>query len=673
MQLTSVSRAENRPETGTARRPVESCPVQIPGQLPFSPPLAAAAPTPRAEESPWPFSHATQYVPGEQGQVQPVLKVPFHASETTLGGVPQSFQDASGGTHHALISPDRTQLRVLKSSGELDFCFKSPNYVQQVEYQAQTDTYYVRSNETIHALSGKDGSEIATISPEKANCLGKMTLLENGDLALVQPLDTFWNGSVVVLKPDLTPRWNRDIDIATNGLLDVGRGHMAVFKDGDDLAVLDDKGQEVLRSKDPSLYSPIVHEGRLMFLEAHPSKYDRKYKQVVRYDSATGKVTRVKVSAEADRIIPLPRGGFLLEDGEAGHPHLSVYNGEGERVKQFKFPPDRYARQLHLSDDGKTALVVLGDGEASLYRLDLEPHPSAWNLVGLQGAEKPEPIYQRPGGFTPALLSNGQVAIFHGGGIDLDGRRLDSTQELLQAVGPEVRLASSTHPMSSISVNEKSRGSGSLDKLLCDVQQQYKLPDVRVSSPDRQPYLTPDDCMNFPLPCLGAMPAAQKLTLVDTERVLRSLLREEPTTMQAFGDWKLELGQDALRLTDAEGQQRYRGGAFSAALPVQLGPEKFVAAVGNGDLVWLKPLKHDFASETYSLGEPIRGLELSPDGRSVLATTGSGARLEFSPPELGGGLKDATAPPPPPEGKAGVHETGTTVQVGGVIIRKKRA
>lgn len=644
--------------------------MQIPSRLASNSPVPASSRAPRTEEPAWPFSHATQYVPGEGGAVQPVLKVPFSASQATLGGVPQTFEDKEGGRHHALISPDRKMLRVFQPSGKLDFCFQSPNFVQQVEYQAASDTYYVRSNETIHAL--KDGQEIATISPESTNCLGQMKVLSNGDLTLVQSLDTFWNGRVTTLTPDLGVRWQKDIDIAANGVLDVGNGHTAVFKDGDDLAVLNASGEEVLRSKDPALYSPIVHEGRLLFLESHPSKYDRKFKQVVSYDSSTGEVRRSKVSAEADRIVPLPGGKFMVEDGDAGHPRLTVYDAEGEKLKSFKFPDDRYARQLHVAQDGKTALLVLGDTDYDLYRLNLEPSESAWNLIGPGKAEKPEPIFSRQGAFTPALLTNGQLAIFHSEGIELDGRKLGGTAELLQAVGPDVQVATDQVPMSYISVNERTRQAGPLDKLLCDVQADFKLSSARVAQPGAEPYLTPDACMNFPLPALGAMPVAGHLTAVDTARVLRSLLRSEATTMQAFGDWKLELGTDRLTLTDAEGKQKAEFGSFTAALPVSLGDQKFVAAVGEGSLVWLKPLKHEFARETYSLGEPISGLELSPDGRSVVASTVNGMRLDFAPPDFGGGLKDATAPPPEPEAPVGLRETASTVQVGGIVIRKRR-
>ncbi len=603
--------------------------------------------------------------------MQPVVKVPFYAKERGAVNAPQTFQDASGVVHHALISPGRTELRVLQSTGQLDFVFKSPNYVQEVVYQPASDTYYVRSNTTIHALSGKDGSEMATISPDQANCLGKMTILSTGDLALVQGLEGIDKGAVTTLKPDLTPRWSRNIDMETNGVLDVGHGHMAVFRDGDDLAVLDASGNEVLRSKSPALYSPIVHDGHLMFIESHPSKWNAKYKEVVRYDSSTGEVRRTKVSKEADRIIPLPDGKFMLEDGGAGHPHISVYDADGERVKSFKFPDDRYARQLHVARDGKTALLVLGDTRYDLYKLDLEPQRSAWNLVGLSPAEHPEPILQRQGSFTPALLSNGQLAVFHSEGIELDGKRLGSTREFLQAVGPGVELDSDRLPMSYISVNERTRSGATLDQVLCDVESDHKLADALVTAPGNRPYITPDACLNFPLPALGAMPVAAHLTVADTDRVLRSLFREEATTLRVFGDATLELAKDKLTLTDGDGQQHMAFGAYTAALPLALGEKKFVAAVGQGDLVWLRPVKYAFAEERYNLGEPISGLELADNGQSVLVTTASGARLAFTPPG-GAVVQNAEAPPPPRETQAGVHETMSTVQVGGVTIRKRR-
>ena len=406
-----------------------------------------------------------------------------------------------------------------------------------------------------------------------------------------------------------------------------------------------------------------------MFLEAHPSKYDRQWNEVVSYDSRTGEVQRTKLSAPADRIIPLPGGRFMVEDGDPMQPHLSLYDAEGEKRKSFKFPNDRVARQLHVSGDGKTALLVLGGTRSELYRLDLDPSESAWNFIGLGKSVRPQPIVSRDGGMTPALLSSGQLAIFHNEGVDLDGRRLGSISEFLQAVGPDAQLATDQLPMGTS--NERTRRAGPLDKLLCDVQADFQLPSARLTEPALEPYLTPDSCFNFPLPALGAMPVAGHLTAADTARVLRSLFQSETTTMQAFGDWKLELAPGQLNLTDSEGNEKAAFGTFTAALPVSLGERKFVAAVGQGSLVWLKPNKHDFERETYSLGEPIHGLELSPDGRSVIASTVNGARLQFVPPDFGAGMQDASTPPPE-EASVGLRETASTVQVGGVIIRKKR-
>ncbi len=637
--------------------------------MPSNQPVTASSAAPRGEEIVWPFSHATQYVPSENGQVQPVLKIPFNASILGGSGEPQTFVDKMGGRRHALISPDRTRLTVFQASGQLDLCFTSPDSVHQVEYQAESDTYYVRSATTIHAL--KDGREIATISPMQVGGMGAMTLLGNGDLTVGRVLDGYpYRSSVVTLTPDLTPRWNREVDMQLDGLLDVGNGHVAVYDDGEAIVVLDATGNEVFRSQDPSLQSPIVHDGRLMFLESKPGKYAKKYKEVVSFDSGTGKVRRSRIGAEAEQIIPLPGGRFMVEDGEFGQPHFSVYDADGDKLKSFKFS-SRYPRQLHVAQDGKTALLVAGDVGNELYQLDLEPQDSAWNLLGIRPDEKPKPVFQHGGSFRPALLTNGQVAIFHHEGIEYGGRRLSSTRELLDAVGPGVELATNQVEMSSTRFNGRVRLAGPLGQLLSEVQRDYKLPSSLVTRPDNKPYLTPDSCMNFPLPCLGAMPVAQTLTVADTGRVLRSLFKEEPTALREFENWKLELTADQLNLTDPAGQKRSRPGAFSAALPLALGEERFVAAVSEGNLLWLKPSQLNFVEETYSLGEPVTGLELGPDGRSVLASTASGARLEFTPPNFGTAVKDATEPPPPPEGKAGVHETASTVQVGGVIIRKR--
>lgn len=641
----------------------------IPGQLPANRSLPAPA-SGRAEEPAWPFSHATQYVPGEQGQVQPVLKVPYYVSRNRESAPPACFVDKNGARHHALVSPDRTMLRVLDEHGKLEFTFRAPDYVQQVEYQAGTHTYYVRSSQAIFALSGKDGSELATISPEKLSCLGEMAVLDTGDLCLVTPLETFKNGHILLLKPDLSPGWSVPSEIATKRVLDVGQGQVAVFNDGEELAVLNAQGEEVLRSKDPRLYSPIVHNGRLLFLEHKPDKYKRNSLEVVSYEAATGKVTRSPVGPEAERIVPLPEGRFLIEEGELARPVVSVFDSDGELIRRFKFPKDCFLRQMHVSRDGTTALAVTGDDPKALYRLDLQASESGWKLLGGK-TEKPQAILVRDAPFLPALFSNGKMAVFDSRGIEIEGRHFSTTSEFLEAMGAGVELASARCATTASSHESSHSAPARLDVLLSDVEKQFKLPSARLASPALNPYVTTDGCMNFPLPALGAMPMASQLSLADTDRVLRGLLREQSSQLTVFDDWKLELSNEKLSLCDPEGVTRSKHGLYTAALPLRLGEEKFVAAVGEGSLIWLRPRKWDFEEEVYSLGEPIASLTLSPDGRSVVATTVSGARLDFTPPGSPA-MQQAEALPDRSEARSGVLEGSSMIQVGGVTIRKRR-
>ncbi|MEW6278044.1 MAG: hypothetical protein AB1758_05430, partial [Candidatus Eremiobacterota bacterium] len=601
-----------------------------------------------------------------------------------------------GEVRHNLISPDRTTLTVADASGQPLFNYRSPDYVQQVQFDPVRGHSYVRTSAGIVALD-REGNEVGSVMPERLNCLGSMKLLSTGELAVAIPLETFKDGQVLVLNPDLSPKWQHTSKLATDCLLDVGNGHVAAYDDGEGLEVLDAGGCVRCQTDHLKLYSPIVHEGRLMFLESQPSKYKQEYANVVRYDSATGEVDRFRVGSEAERIVPLPGGGFLLDEGPAAHPHITAYDRDGRRIGSYKFPDDTYPRQLHLSNDGKTALLVAdGDGHGGgsrLYRLDLTPGRRGL-LAALKGSSRPQPAYTRQGGFLPAMLPDGRLFVAHEGGVEELGpsgtpvKSYAGTREFLEEVGPDTPLGTTRYPLSYIAHDATEFTPARLDAWLESAHKRFKLSGGLMAVPPApgSVFVTPDGCLNFALPAVSQLPASVALAVGGTQEALKRILTAQVLDRPEMAETSFP-GQPGLKLRQTTEELQVVGpdgksatvfspentGPYRLAVPLTVEGRPMVAgSTDDAKLVWYDPSKSSGSAQVFDLGGRVAQLGLSADGASVAATTEQGAFLLFTPPGQGV-LQAPERLAPGPAQATGVSEGVSSVRVGGVIIRKRRA
>lgn len=635
--------------------------------LASTPPPRPAQPPPTAPEAAWPQDSATLYVPQPEGGFQPVVKVPVQHRE-------RYSTEVAPGVHRA-IAPDRRTLRVLDAQGREKFAFQAPDYVQQAEYEPKSDTWFVRSSKAVHAVDAT-GQEIGRLEPEGMSCLGDMKLLSTGDLVLAMPKGTFEGGNVTLLGADLQPKWTTETKVKAEHLLDLGHGHIAVFHDGEALTVLDADGKVKLEEDDLKLYSALVHEDRLLFLRSLPSKYDRKSAEAVRYDAATGEIRRTKVGREAERFVPLPGGGYLMEEGPAGHPRVRVYDHKGKEVRDFKFP-DGFLRQLHLSRDGRTALAVLGDETKRLYRLDLAEKPGF--LKGLLG-EEPQPLLEQKEHFTPALLADGRIALFSRQGVeamDLQGlhRQPMTMQEVLQA-----EVVSSKRPTSFAAAESSDGFPERLDALLNRAHNDYGL-----AVPQGPLFVTADDCLNFALPAVSSLPFTVGRAVDASHDLLRRTLFDEKTSTpekQAFPgrpEWNLEFGRETMKVTGpGEADERFlpgmgagyshtRGSAFSTAVPLMEGERPMVAAATSDARVqWIDVLRGRDGVQSYDVGSQVK--ELSVEEGAVVAVTSDGSFLRLDAP----GASPAQAEEPvAPETAGDIEVADDVVRIGGIVITRR--
>lgn len=653
-------------------------------------PLAVAMTAPRAAadqpSEELPFGSATVYIPQGGESYQPIRKLPLESYRR----LDTEVRSQTGQVRHNVISPDRRTLTAVDTTGTSLFQYHSPDYVQQVQFDPRSENSYVRTSHGIVVLDPQ-GQELGSVTPENLNCLGKMTLLSTGDLALAIPLGTFKDGNVVVLGPDLTPRWQSRTALATDEVLDVGQGHIAVYDDGEGLEVRDAQGNLRCESDSLKLYSPLVHEGRLMFLESKPSKYKQDYANLVRYDSATGEVERFKVSAEADRIVPLPGGGFLLDEGAAAHPHITAYDENGKLMASFKFPDDTYPRGLHLSKDGKTVLMAAdGDGHGGggrLYRLDLATRQRT--LLGGVKAQRPQPIYRNQG-FVPGMLADGRIFVVHREGVELLGEGAKSyanAGEFLQDVGSDSGMGSTRYPLSYIAHQSTEFTPCRLDAALDAAARSLKVSSGLMAAPPPpgSVFVTPDDCINFALPLVNQMPVALARAVGGSEEVVKRILTAQVLDRPELTETPFP-GQPQLKLRQNEGELSVEGngasrrifspdnvGPYRLAVPVMMNGQPMVAAATrDSKLVWYDPEKNSGSALVFDVGSPVNRLGLTEDGGSIAASTDAGSYVIFTPP----GSKSLQVPEqlaPESSSAPAVVESMSTLRVGGVVIKKRRA
>lgn len=624
-----------------------------------------AATPPTADEPRWPEDSATLYIPTDGG-FQPIVKVPVqsHGRYAT---------EVAPGVHRA-VTPDRRTLRVLDAQGHERFSFESPDFVQQAEYEPKSDTWFVRSSKAVHALDGA-GQEIGRIEPEGMTCLGDMELLSTGDLVLAIPTGSFRDGRVLKLGADLQPKWTMETKVRAEHVLDVGNGHVAVFHDGEDLTILDAEGKVRLEEDDLKLYSATVHEGRLLFLRSRPGKYDRKSAEAVRYDSATGEIRRTKVGREAERFVPLPGGGYLLEEGEPGHPRVRVYDARGKEARDFKLP-DGFLRQLHLARDGRTALAVLGDDSKRMFRLDLGEKPGF--LKGLLG-EEPPLIHEAADHFTPALLADGRIAVFSAQGVetmDLEGgnRQPVRTEDI-----PRLQVASSKCPTSFAAAESSDATPGRLDAILNGSRYQYG-----IQAPAGSLFVTADDCLNFALPTISSLPFTVGRAVEASHDLLKRTLfadKAETPEKQPFPgrpEWNLEFGRESMKVTGpADASQSFlpgmggggaRNAAFSTAVPLMEGERPLVAAATSDARVqWIDVQEGREGVQAYDVGSPVQ--ELSLEKGAVVAKTADGAFLRLEAP--GVEPPEPEAPAEPAAAQGGIEVAEDVVRIGGIVITRR--
>ncbi len=649
-------------------------------------PVALTAPRAAVSQPPvedLPFGSATVYIPRGNESYQPIRKIPLDGYRRLSTEV----RSESGQVRHNLIAPDRKTLSVVDTTGTPLFHYHSPDYVQQVQFDPRSQNSYVRTSHGIVVLDPK-GQEVGSVMPESLNCLGNMTLLATGDVALAIPLGTFKDGNVMVLGPDLAPRWQSRTELAIDQVLDVGQGHIAVYDDGEGLQVRDAQGNLKCESDSLKLYSPLVHEGRLLFLESKPTKYKQEYANLVRYDSATGEVERFKVSAEADRIVPLPGGGFLLDEGPAAHPHITAYDADGKLMASFKFPDDTYPRGLHLSQDGKTVLMAAdGDGHGGggrLYRLDLGA-PAQRNLLGKVKAQRPEPIYRNQG-FVPGMLADGRIFVVHRQGVELLGvKSYANAGEFLQDIGPDTAMGSARYPLSSIAHQSTESTPCRLDAALDAAARSLKVSGGMMAAPPSpgSVFVTPDDCINFALP-ISPLPAAVFQAVGGSEEAMRRLLTAQvldrpqlaETPFPGRPELKLRQTQEEITVESPGKSTRVfppdNVGPHRLAIPVMMGGAPMVAsATQDAKLVWHNPEKSSGSALVFDVGSPVSQLGLTSDGGSIAASTDAGGFVIFTPP----GARSLQVPDqlaPEATATSAVVEGETTLRVGGVVIRKRR-
>lgn len=588
-----------------------------------------------------------QYMPNEHGGYNPYARVP------------RSTRDVAEGEHNvAVVAPGSREIAVVDRRGR-ELFRHGGEMLQGVRYQPTRDSFVVQDYGAIDVISARDGALKARIEPENASHQTSLNVLSDGRVLLnVARYDL--QGQLVMLKPDLEPEWTHPTGLLNARSMELPDGKIAAFA-GPHLEICDARGAIVHRS-DKMLSDPQLKDGKLYYLEAKWMKQlagrvgERSNAVVLcQHDLQTGLTRTTPTSDNCETLTLLHDGRILLSERAAHHYAMVVHDADGKMEKRFKLPEDGVSGSLELSADGKKAFVMEGSVLATpvVFRLQ---------QLDLEKMEMTE-VYRSPNPFLVASLTDGRTALFEKTGVRIleDGSHFATQKEFVQSLPEGVGPAHAVAESQASNFTSPGPGPARWDRLFQRVQQVVELEGAAaLTARPGESFVTYDNCVNFMLPAVDALPAAVaaasrpvKVSDLFHEKALPVWLSRETSGYSILGD---------------DGEKKTFYGRFNHVLPFLAEERPVVAATEGNILKWWDP-KRLPTPINYNAGEPIVSLEPGQDGASVIARTESGQILHLYPDKLDK-LREDTPPAPDDQPVGNLQENRDGIRLPGVFIRK---
>ncbi len=346
------------------------------------------------------------------------------------------IRNKNGEEYYIFTSKDGRDINVITPNGVQTSRLELPGDEKagQMEFSDKNGTLYVRTGNGLHTVdpfSGqlKDSLMFAEFGYDK-----RIAVDRNGDIILSQ------KGNLRVLDSSLNEKSSETIGFRPDDLKFLPNGSFMGVEDGtpSNIIIKDPTGKIVLNETNLKLHSTMVTDsGQVFTVKDHINKkYESTGREVIRYDSGTGELSRFRVAGKVESVIPLKDGGFITyDDSETTKPKLVGYDKNGDAQWNVSFKREGFLRQTFLTKDEKEMYLVLcgysddssKDSLSHLYRVNLEDGASflgsAMSAFSSTGkALKSNEIFASKGdnnAMLPMVMDDGRIAVFEKDGIHL--------------------------------------------------------------------------------------------------------------------------------------------------------------------------------------------------------------------------------------------------------------
>lgn len=451
------------------------------------------------------------------------------------------------------------------------------------------------------------------------------------------------------------------------------------------LRVFDPRGEEVKATPARVSNASLSPEGRLVY-EAD--------KTVHTYDVHTGQESSFQVGTYVKELLPLANGKLaVLTEKDLTRGDLRILTAEGQEERSFAIK-DGCLMDLQETADGKSLLGTINrwdrkPSSTDLVRFDLEDQGLGARLGELLRNQHGQTILHtvpEREGLVAGALPDGGVVVVDKRGATVDGQFVGDQKALEARLGKGARLHASENLLEPVPAD-------------LDANFRRQLPirqHAELGSFYRQQGATrAGTALEFPGEQLDQLPGqnwtgqgqaamVKAILAVENDHALKegvvpfggpggALVRtsaHELTVELPVGDGKFRSTTLVCDWESFEGGTHWEE-SWTHALPIQVGNRHYLCAANDKKQVFFfeldsprNELKH------LDLETPVRSMALKA-GVAVV-TTQDGSTLVIKPPQAPGETVYEGEPPGPEGGATRVIESNQRVQIGGVMVRKKR-
>ena len=576
----------------------------------------------------------------------------------------KTIRNKKGEEHCVFTSKDGHTINLIKPNGSQLSQLELPGKekVGQLEFSGKDGTLYVRTGNAVHTVNPFSGQLKDSLLFGDFGYDKRIAIDKNGDLLLSE------NGELKVLDSNLNEKSKETIGFRPDDLKLLPDGALMAFDDGSpaNMMLKDPTGKTVVDEKNLKLHSAVTTADGKVFAvnEKVGSKGKTDGREVIRYESATGEVTRFPVTGKVDSVIPLKDGGFITyDDSKTTKPKLVGYDRNGDAKWNISLKRKGFLRQTFLTKDEKQMYLVLcgypndsnREGISHLYRVNLEDGGSffgkALGSISSDGTSlEAKELFQSKGdndAMLPMVLDDGRIAVFEKDGIHLlspmgkEEKSFNNIDDLKKALPDKAEVVS--RRVYTDYTAEKPLEADK-NKVMRHARDSYSKKNPQLYSTsipetglNDYGYSSSDSTINFSdkidekavLDTLGAKDSSEMSKLLEGNTLLNFALTESidvPFPQNSKIDRTVvEKNKITVKYEQSTGEKDYsfylrEPIIYSSVLPVKSGNHNYLfAGSTDGKLHWYD-LDSKEEKQSYDLGAPVKDIRVA-DGNKIVAMT----------------------------------------------------